>query len=115
MRKILFIIMFGFSTIANAQCRCNCDSLKTFYCIVMFGASGQAIVEDPFNSKSYHVADEKGESAEFHSALNMINFFASKGWEYVEQYGGRTRPAYMLRKKSTTEKRLFDDMRLKEL
>ena len=81
----------------------------------MFGASGQAIVEDPFVSKRYHVADDYGNTIEFYSALNIINFFASKGWEYVEQYGGRTRPAYMIKKKSRTEKGLFDNINLKEI
>ena len=117
MKKILLFIMLCVCTGAKAQCQC--DSINTYYCVIMYGANGEGILKDPMTTDKYHIQDGAGTSITFSSSLAIINYMANFGWSYVSPFTdedlGSYRKSYLLKKKSSKPEGLFEKMKLKKL
>lgn len=119
MRKYLFLLFMFVALEVNAQSKCTNDSTIVQYCLVMYNARDNAILLDMHTDQEYFVVGEGDTPIVFKSSISLLNYFAERGWEYVERFSDRkmtgTMPCFLIKKKGNRNTKWLDDISLQKL
>lgn len=101
---ILSVALMLFAVTATAQTQ---EQKRDFFCMVspdapLHSTTTASVIWSNSRKKS-ELVDDKGEEIIFSSIVDILNFMAERGWEYVEKIDESKAYIFLMKKKAGTE------------
>lgn len=101
---ILSVALMLFAVTATAQTQ---EKKRDFFCMVspdapLHSTTTASVIWSNSRKKS-ELVDDKGEEIIFSSIVDILNFMAERGWEYVEKIDESRSYIFLMKKKAGTE------------
>ena len=103
-RLVLSVALMLFAVTATAQTQ---EQKRDFFCMVSpdapLHATTTASVIWSNSRKLLELLDNNGEEIKFNSIVDILNFMAERGWEYVEKIDDTRAYLFLMKKKAGNE------------